>query len=370
MPYTVFSGLDFLDAAILAFADDGALVYHNPAAADLLGLREDHLGLPMDACLGPESPIAQAVRNACRDNISITEHEILLHTAHGEAYVSITAGPIEAEEAAALVEVRQIDQQRRIANEERLQAQQQANRELIRNLAHEIKNPLGGIRGAAQLLAHELHDPQMREYTQVIIEESQRLQSLLDRLLTPHRLPQLSEINVHEVLERVRSLMLAETPNGLAVKRDYDTSVPPLIGDREQLIQAVLNIVRNAVQAMAGVGEILLRTRIARQITLNRKRFPLAIMVQIIDNGPGIPEALKETLFYPLVSGRPGGTGIGLHLAHTFVTQHHGTVDFESRPGYTCFTLHLPLNGWPAPRNIPADSAGDDGPAHAARPRS
>ncbi|UXY17283.1 nitrogen regulation protein NR(II) [Chitiniphilus purpureus] len=348
MPLTAFNGLDLLDAAILALAADGTLVHHNPAAADLLGLRDEQIGLPLEACLGAEHVIVQAARTACRDNLSITEHEILLHTLQGEAYVSLTASPIEHRTAVALVEIRQIDQQRRIANEERLQAQQQANRELIRNLAHEIKNPLGGIRGAAQLLEHELTEPHMREYTQVIIEESQRLQTLLDRLLTPHRLPRLSELNVHEVLERVRSLVLAETPNGLAVKRDYDTSVPHLIGDREQLIQATLNIVRNAVQAMAGVGEIVLRTRIARQVTLNRRRFALAIMVQIVDNGPGIPESLKETLFYPLVSGRPGGTGIGLHLAHTFITQHHGTVEFESRAGHTCFTLHLPLNGWPA----------------------
>jgi two-component system nitrogen regulation sensor histidine kinase GlnL len=144
----------------------------------------------------------------------------------------------------------------------------------------------------------------------------------------------------------VRSLMLAETPNGLAIKRDYDISLPALIGDREQLIQAVLNIMRNAIQAMDGVGEIMLRTRVARQVTLNRQRYPIAIQLQIIDNGPGIPEHLKETLFYPLVSGRPGGTGIGLHLAHTFINQHHGTIDFDSRPGYTCFNMLLPLNGW------------------------
>ncbi|GGP22599.1 nitrogen regulation protein NR(II) [Silvimonas iriomotensis] len=342
----IFAGLEFLDAAVLATRDDGALVYYNPAAADFLGLRDDCLGMALTECLGPENPVAQALANASINNISLTEHEIALNTTHGEVYVSLTASPIECAEAAAMAEIRQIDQQRKIANEERLQAQQQANRELIRNLAHEIKNPLGGIRGAAQLLSRELHDPQLKEYTQVIIEESQRLQSLLDRLLTPHRLPQLAELSIHEVLERVRSLMLAETPNGLAIKRDYDTSLPSLIGDREQLIQAVLNIMRNAIQAMDGVGEIMLRTRVARQVTLNRQRYPIAIQLQIIDNGPGIPEHLKETLFYPLVSGRPGGTGIGLHLAHTFINQHHGTIDFDSRPGYTCFNMLLPLNGW------------------------
>ncbi|MCX7205090.1 MAG: nitrogen regulation protein NR(II) [Proteobacteria bacterium] len=346
MSHTAFSGLEFLDDAVIAVAADGTLVYVNPAATDLLGLRQDDLGMTLSACLEPHSPIVSAVITACTENISITEHELLLSTNHGDVYVTLTASPIETSAAAALVEIRQMDQQRKIVNEARLQAQQQANRELIRNLAHEIKNPLGGIRGAAQLLSRELESPALKEYTQVIIEESQRLQRLLDRLLTPHRLPKLTELNIHEVLERVRSLALAETPNGLSVKRDYDTSLPSLIADQEQLIQAVLNIVRNAVQAMAGVGEIFLRTRIARQVTLNRRRFPLALQIQIIDNGPGIPESLKETLFYPLVSGRPGGTGIGLHLAHTFVIQHHGTIEFESRPGLTCFSLLLPLNGW------------------------
>ncbi|MGL6042214.1 MAG: two-component system sensor histidine kinase NtrB, partial [Deefgea sp.] len=168
----------------------------------------------------------------------------------------------------------------------------------------------------------------------------------LDRLLTPHRLPQIKEINIHEVLERVRSLVLAETPNGLSVKRDYDISMPLLIADKEQLIQSVLNIVRNAIQAMSNIGEVILRTRIARQVTLNRRRHPLALRIDISDNGPGIPEHLKETLFYPLVSGREGGTGIGLHLAHTYVAQHHGVIEFESRPGHTTFSIFLPLNAW------------------------
>ncbi|MBE9608986.1 nitrogen regulation protein NR(II) [Chitinilyticum piscinae] len=345
MHHPAFAGLEFLDTAILALDPHARIVYHNPSAESLFALREP-LELPVEACFGPASAIVQAVRAAQAGHMSITEHELLVPSAHGDMYISLDVLPIESPAAGWLLEIRRIDQQRRIVNEERVQAQQQANRELIRNLAHEIKNPLGGIRGAAQLLAHELPDPQLKEYTQVIVEEVQRLQGLLDRLLTPHRLPQLKELNIHEVLERVRSLVLAETPNGLAVRRDYDTSLPTLIADREQLIQSVLNIVRNAIQAMSGIGEVVLRTRIARQVTLNRQRFPLALKVEIIDNGPGIPEALRDTLFYPLVSGRPGGTGIGLHLAHTFVVQHHGTIEFDSRPGYTCFTILLPLNAW------------------------
>ena len=215
---------------------------------------------------------------------------------------------------------------------------------MIRNLAHEIKNPLGGIRGAAQLLDHELERPGLHEYTQVIMQEADRLQSLMDRLLTPHRLPQPAPLNIHEVLERVRSLILAEYPHGITIRRDYDTSVPLLQGDKEQMIQIVLNIARNAAQAMKGNGQLKLRTRIARQVTLARKRHRHALEVQINDTGPGIPENMREKIFYPLVSGREGGTGLGLTLAQSFVTQHGGTITFDSQPGNTTFTLLLPTN--------------------------
>jgi two-component system nitrogen regulation sensor histidine kinase GlnL len=250
----------------------------------------------------------------------------------------VEVGPISL-----ILEFHPIDKQLKIAREERMQVQQQANRELLRNLAHEIKNPLGGLRGAAQLLEHELPRSGLREYTQVIIQEADRLQKLMDRLLTPSHLPHLCLTNIHEVLERVRSLTLAETPKGIVIRRDYDTSLPELVADPEQLIQAVLNIVRNAVQSMQGKGEIILRTRIARQVTLAKKRYRQAIQLQIIDNGPGIPEAIREKIFYPLVSGREGGSGMGLTLAQTLINQHQGTIECDSRPGYTCFTLLLPL---------------------------
>jgi two-component system nitrogen regulation sensor histidine kinase GlnL len=214
---------------------------------------------------------------------------------------------------------------------------------LLRNLAHEIRNPLGGLRGAAQLLEHELPQVNLREYTQVIIKEADRLQSLMDRLLVPHRVPKYEPTNVHEVLERVRSLLLAESPKGVMVRRDYDTSLPELIGDREKLIQAVLNIARNAVQAMQGQGQITLRTRAERQVTLAKKRYRVAIKIQIIDNGPGIPTDIRDRIFYPLVSGREGGSGLGLTLAQTFITQHHGMIECDSQPGHTCFTIMLPI---------------------------
>ena len=249
-----------------------------------------------------------------------------------------------------LVEMIEIEQQTRQDREERTQGQAEANKELVRNLAHEIKNPLGGIRGAAQLLGMELEGKrELTEYTQVIIAEADRLQLLVDRLLAPHRRAHIvTDVNIHEVCERVRSLVLAEHPRGLFVKRDYDTSIPEFRGDREQLIQAALNIAHNAVQALAeriqaGDAALSLRTRIARQVTIGKLRWRLALELHIEDNGPGVPEAIRERIFFPLVTGREGGSGLGLTLAQTFVQQHQGTIECTSQPGRTVFTILLPL---------------------------
>ncbi|NBD21000.1 PAS domain-containing protein [Aquabacterium fontiphilum] len=248
-----------------------------------------------------------------------------------------------------LVELVEVEQQTRQDREERALDQVQANKELIRNLAHEIKNPLGGIRGAAQLLEMELDDKSMTEYTQVIIHEADRLQSLVDRLLAPHRRPHLvGDVNIHEVCERVRSLILAEFPKGLKLWRDYDTSIPEFRGDREQLIQALLNIAHNAAQALAeriaqGDAVITFKTRVARRVTINRQLHRLALVLHIEDNGPGIPESIRDRIFYPLVSGRDGGSGLGLTLAQTFVQQHQGTIECESEPGRTVFKITIPL---------------------------
>jgi len=192
-------------------------------------------------------------------------------------------------------------------------------------------------------LDRKLDRADLREYTQVIIKEADRLQVLMDRLLTPHRRPQVGTVNIHEVCERVRTLILAEFPEGIQIMRDYDASLPDLHGDQEQLIQAVLNVVRNAAQAMNGRGTIELRTRIARQVTLAKTRHKLALELQVVDNGPGIPAAILDRIFYPLVSGREGGSGLGLTLAQTFVQHHHGVMEVESEPGRTCFHIMLPL---------------------------
>jgi two-component system nitrogen regulation sensor histidine kinase GlnL len=248
-----------------------------------------------------------------------------------------------------LVEMIEMQQQIRLDREERTHGLAQANKELVRNLAHEIKNPLGGIRGAAQLLSMEVTSRELTEYTRIIIQEADRLQALVDRLLAPHRRPQVvADVNIHEVCERVRSLVMAEFPKGLAVARDYDTSIPEFRGDREQLIQAVLNIAHNATHVLheritAGDAQLVLRTRVARQATFGRQRFRLALELHIEDNGPGVPEDIRDRIFHPLVSGREGGSGLGLTLAQTFVQQHQGTIECESVPGRTVFKILIPL---------------------------
>jgi two-component system nitrogen regulation sensor histidine kinase GlnL len=342
------SGLDLLETAVVLVDAQLGVRYLNPSAENMFELSNRNVaGVAIGRLFDGDANLAWAIQYAQRNNCSYTEHGLELGAGgRGKLHLACTITPVEAShDGSFLIEFRRIEQQLRIAREERVHDQTQANRELIRNLAHEIKNPLGGIRGAAQLLDRELERPNLHEYTQVIINEADRLQALVDRLLTPHRLPQPTTLSVHEVLERVRSVIGAEYKSGITIHRDYDASLPPLKGDKEQLIQALLNIARNAAQALKGQGEITLRTRIARQITLARRRYRHAICVQIIDNGPGVPEAIREHIFYPLVSGRDDGSGLGLTLAQNFISQHHGTVAFESVPGNTCFTVLLPLNG-------------------------
>jgi two-component system nitrogen regulation sensor histidine kinase GlnL len=344
-----FAGLEHLATAVMLLDASLKVIYTNPSAEILLALSANQISGNHISDVFLNCEILQlAVDNALNTNSPYREHEFLLSTVRQHSFaVTCTVTPILLENATLILEFQQMDQQLRIAREERMLIQQQANSELLRNLAHEIRNPLGGLRGAAQLLEHELPQPNLREYTQVIIKEADRLHSLMDRLLAPHRVPKYEPTNIHEVLERVRSLLLAESPHNIIVQRDYDTSLPELIGDREKLIQAVLNIARNAVQAMQANrtehARVILRTRSERQVTLARKRYRVAIKLQIIDNGPGIPADIREKIFYPLVSGREGGTGLGLALAQTFITQHHGMIDCDSQPGNTCFTILLPI---------------------------
>src|SRR3990167_3281235 len=340
-----FAGLEHLATAVILLDKSRSVIYANPGAEVVFALSAKQIsGLPLSQVFPGCEILHAAVENAIESHSPFREHEFIISTLRQNSLaVTCTVTPVDLAPACLVLEFQQMDQQLRIAREERMLIQQQANAELLRNLAHEIRNPLGGLRGAAQLLEHELPQPSLREYTQVIIKEADRLQSLMDRLMAPHRVPKYELTNIHEVLERVRSLLLAESPGGITIRRDYDTSLPDLVGDREKLIQAVLNIARNAAQAMQGQGEIVLRTRAERQVTLAKKRFRVAIKLQIVDNGPGIPEAIRERIFYPLVSGREGGSGLGLTLAQNFITQHHGMIECESQPGHTCFTILLPI---------------------------
>ena len=351
---TDFSGLDCLATSTLVLDADDRVRYVNPAAETLLGVSGAVLVGERAGHAFERSPeLLDAIRTARTEQETVIEYELDVAVGqHPPIRIGCSVSPLDKPGRALLIEMRAVDPQLRIARLEQARLQQEANRELLRNLAHEVKNPLGGIRGAAQLLEHELPRESLREYTQVIIKESDRLQSLMERLLTPHRVPRFGAVNIHEVLERVRSLVLAETP-AVKLRRDYDVSLPEIRADAEQLIQATLNIARNAVQAMTGSGhgagnghghgEIVFRTRVARQITLESRRYRLGMRVEIIDNGPGIPDDIREQIFYPLVSGREGGSGLGLAVAQTLVAQNHGTIECESRPGHTVFSLFLPL---------------------------
>jgi len=337
---------------VVALDEELVVRYANPAAESLLATGAKSLiGQAFLLLFSEREELEKTLAEARSAHWDYSARNVTYTRAGREPLpLSCVVTRVEAPDVALLAELRPIEQQLRLAREERLVSEQQANRELIRNLAHEIKNPLGGLRGSAQLLERELERAELREYTQVIIKEADRLQALMDRLLTPHRAPRLGPVNIHEVLERVRSLVLAEFGAQVAIRREYDPSVPELLGDREQLIQAVLNIVRNAAQALTSAesgarkpGTVTLITRAQRQVTILRQHHRLALELQVIDEGPGVEPEIRDRIFNPLVSGRDGGSGLGLSLAQTFVQYHHGVIECESRPGRTVFRILLPL---------------------------
>jgi two-component system nitrogen regulation sensor histidine kinase GlnL len=340
------SGLELLATAVVLLDGELDIRYVNPAAENLFELSKRQLvGHPAKSVFGDAPALFQAIEKALANGASFTEQELEIGIGKARLHLSCTVSIIDVAGAVLALEFRHIDQQLKIAREERLLEQQQANRDLIRSLAHEIKNPLGGIRGAAQLLERELERRPLREYTQVIIGEADRLQALVDRLLTPHRMPKYQKVNIHEILARVGTVVQAEFPR-LAILSDFDISLPEFDGDPEQLTQAIFNVVRNAAQALEGalgVPQIRLTTRVARGVTLAKRRYRLALALLVEDNGPGVPEAIRDRIFFPLVSGREGGSGLGLTIAQTFVTQHNGAIECESVPGHTTFTILLPL---------------------------
>ena len=341
LEYPSTSLLEVLNTAVLLLDDELNLVYLNPAAENLFEIsRRQVVGQSWPEVTRSEQPSVERMLQALLAQQSFTERELELVTATGRRItVDRTVTPLS--EGDLLLEISQVDRHLQIAHEEHLLIQQRAARDLMRGMAHEIKNPLGGLRGAAQLLESELEQSELREYTRVIIREADRLRNLVDRMLGPNNLPQMRWLNIHEILEHVRSLVDAESHPGLTLKREYDPSIPELEADPELLIQAVLNLVRNAAQA--GADTVTLRSRTRRQFTIGNTRYKLVIRLDVIDNGPGIHVDMQEKIFYPMVTGRPEGTGLGLSIAQSLVNQHNGIIEFTSEPGNTVFTLFLPL---------------------------
>ncbi|HEB85610.1 MAG TPA: nitrogen regulation protein NR(II) [Gammaproteobacteria bacterium] len=339
--------LDGLSVATLLFNTRFRLIFINPAGEWLLGISARHLlGQHFSELMQFESPIMPALEEALHSHHPFTRHEMTLSLAHGdERVVDFTVIPlIEAdEEPELLLELTPINNLLRIAREEHRQTQQVATREMLRGLAHEIKNPLGGLRGAAQLLEKQLATEELKEYTQVIIREADRLKNLLNRMLGPNTQAAKTATNIHEVLERVRHLVCVEVDERIKLERDYDPSIPEVDADRDQLVQALLNIIRNACQALPDRGTIILRTRVERKFTIGQNRHNLVARINVIDNGPGINDEMKEKIFFPMVTGRANGSGLGLSIAQSLIEQHGGAIECQSEPGQTTFSILLPI---------------------------
>lgn len=348
------SGIDFNPATVVDALSTGVLVldperrlaWMNPAAEALLELsaRQAHRA-PAAELLWRCPRLVELLDRVVATGEPVVEHDLALHpAATGTVAADVVVTPMAdaRHPGHLLVELVRVDRYQQITREERLVIQSESARVLLRGLAHEIKNPLGGLRGAAQLLALELRDPELREYTTVIVGEADRLQALVDRMLGPRTPPRKREVNLHEVTERVCALLEAEAGEGLRAERDYDPSIPEIQADPDLLIQAVLNVARNAVEAMGGRGRLVLRTRLHDHPTIGQRRYRRVVRIDVVDDGPGVPPELREHIFYPMVTGRPDGTGLGLSIAQSLVNQHGGLIECTSEPGNTVFSILLP----------------------------
>ena len=335
--------LENMTTAVVVVDREARVRYLNPAAQVLLGVSERQaIGVSLSQLNPGAASLQDAVMASVNNGQPFTERERRLELVAG-APITIDCALTPLAEGGALLEITELDRRLRIAREHHLLSQHHATRELIRGLAHEIKNPLGGLRGAAQLLDRELSDPEQQEYTRVIIEEADRLRALVNGLLGPNARPKKRQVNIHEIVERVRQLAEVEAPPGVSIERDYDPSIPSMWAEPNQLIQAVLNLVRNALQAVGDQGRITLRTRTQRQFTIGDTTHKLVIRLEVIDTGPGISPDQIDRIFYPMVTSRVEGTGLGLSIAQTLVNQHNGLIECVSEPGNTVFTIWLPL---------------------------
>jgi two-component system nitrogen regulation sensor histidine kinase GlnL len=344
---------DLLATSVFLVDVQGHIEYANAAAEDLFGRSRKQLrGLEAARLYDDPASLQASIDRATAGTFADVRQLSSLRRGNESIEVTVTTVALTGQPWPVLIETREIEQRMVADRSQRLVEEIESHRELLRNLAHEVKNPLGGLRGAAQLLEAELPSAALAEYTQVIISEADRLQALVDRLSGPRRQPlNAKPVNIHEICERVCALVQAEFRDGVSLLRDYDASVPDLQGDAARLMQAVLNVARNAAQELAlqkpGADvpppQIILRTRVARQVMLVHRRHRLALVLSIIDNGPGVPEHIRDRIFHPLVTARPGGTGLGLSLAQDFIQQHGGLIEFESRPRHTEFRLVLPM---------------------------
>lgn len=325
------------------------LAYLNPAAETLLKLDgRQTLGSTVSECLPLATEFAQGLARAAHRRETFTQRELKLHLAGADMppiTVDCTATPVAERDGDTplLVELVPLDRHLRISREDALITQHAANRLLARNLAHEIRNPLGGLRGAAQLLDRRLTEENLKEYTRIIMGEADRLSVLVDAMLGPARAPERRAVNIHELLEYVARLTESEAPASLELKRDYDPSLPDIELDRNEIVQAILNVARNAREALKDKGLLLFRTRVLRQFTIGARRHRLVACVDVVDDGPGVPPELQGRIFAPLVSGKPQGTGLGLSIAQELVNRHGGLIECTSVPGHTVFSLLLPL---------------------------
>ncbi|MCW2256698.1 two-component system nitrogen regulation sensor histidine kinase GlnL [Providencia alcalifaciens] len=335
--------LDSLLNSVLLVDYELIIHYANNSALEILAQSQRKIyGTPLPVLCSYCSLNDELMLNSLKDGHSFTDNEVTFVFNNHSHVMSLSAQPFSAQ--FILLELSQLDSQRRLSQEQAQNVQQLAARELIRGLAHEIKNPLGGLRGAAQLLSKALPDPQLNEYTQVIIEQADRLRVLVDRLLGPQYPGPKTQQSIHHSAENIVRLVSLEKPDNVTLVRDYDPSLPDLEYYPDQIEQVLLNIIRNALQALSDTGGMItLRTRTAFQVMLHGERYRLAARIDIEDNGPGIPLAIQDTLFYPMVSGRVGGTGLGLSIVHSLVDQHAGKIEFTSWPGHTEFSIYLPI---------------------------
>ncbi|ORE89517.1 Signal transduction histidine kinase,nitrogen specific [Oceanococcus atlanticus] len=343
---TAVEALDGLTLAVIALDQQLRVDRMNSAAEVLFGVSAGYAcGESLHTALPLLAPIVGRVAQALTDGEGFTERELRLRGPGGRTItLDVSATPVRSGvDRALLLELMPRDRQLRISRDNSLWKQQQISREMIRGLAHEIKNPLGGLRGAAQLLARQVNDPSLTEFTDVIINEADRLQALVDRLLGPNRPPKKRQINIHEVVEHVCKLVCAQASAQVVVERDYDPSLPELLADPEQMIQALLNIGVNALEAVGDEGRIRFRTRSQRQFTIGGTRHRFVLRVDVTDDGPGIPPAMLEQIFYPMVTTRPEGSGLGLAIAQNLVHTHGGLIECDSRPGATTFSIYLPV---------------------------